>query len=68
MRPEQILNMIFRRFLNKAVQRGVDTGLRKMSGPEKELTPAERKQQRQARQMAKRARQAARAARRIGRM
>ncbi|MBP9182043.1 MAG: hypothetical protein KBF78_02835 [Fuscovulum sp.] len=62
----QILNMVFRKFLNRGINAGIDH-LSRRGKPPAEMTPAERQQAQQARDLAKRARQAARLTRRLGR-
>jgi hypothetical protein len=61
----QLLNMIFRMFLNRGINAGIDRVAGSGKSP-KDMTPEERRQAREARQTAKRAKQAIRAARRIG--
>ncbi len=60
----QILNMVMRTFMRKAINGGINKVVRGASAPE-DMTPQERKQMRQARQATKRARQAARMMRRM---
>ena len=75
---ERYINMILRMFVRRAVNKGMDAGIRavgrKMAAPEpNDHSPAvseaaRRKQDQQAVRQARRARKAVRSARRIGRM
>lgn len=66
MNANQLMNMIFRLFVRKAVSRGMDAGLDRMTrGREANANP---QQQQKTKQQVRQARQAARMARRAGRM
>lgn len=66
MNANQLINMIFRLFVRKAVSKGIDAGMNRMSGGRKANATPE--QQGQTKQQVRQARQAARMARRAGRM
>jgi hypothetical protein len=75
MNVNQLLNMVMRLFLRKAVNGGINAGMRKMTGgskakgaPRNPDQPAAPDQAAPSRQAVRRARQAARAARRMGKM
>lgn len=63
---QQLFNMIFRRAMNTAINKGIDHVARK-GRPPGQMTAEERKQANAARDMTKKARQAAKIARRLGR-
>lgn len=64
MNVNQILNMVLRMFMRKAVKGGINMAAQRGKTPA-EMSQAERQQMRASRQQAKRARQAARLMRRM---
>lgn len=70
MNLNQIINLITRIFVRKAVNSGINKGIdfaARRGKAAKDMTPAEHAQANSAREMAKKARKAARVTRRLGR-
>ncbi|KPP84607.1 MAG: hypothetical protein HLUCCO07_05775 [Rhodobacteraceae bacterium HLUCCO07] len=71
MNANQIINLVMRMFIRKAVGRGMNAGINRLAGKGKsreEMSPEERRKARQGKQSARRARQAMKMGRRIGKM
>lgn len=71
MNANQIINIIMRMFIRKAVNKGMDAGINRLAGKGKsreEMSPEERRAARGGKQAARRARQAMKMSRRAGRM
>lgn len=69
MSANQLINMALRILTRKAVNKGLNAGVKQMSkgnAAQGKLTPEERAARKQAQETAKRAKQAARLARRLG--
>ncbi len=66
MNANQIINMLLRMFMRKAVNKGIDMAARR-GKPPAEMTPEERAQAQIAKQTAGKAQKLARLARRMGR-
>ncbi|MGR3703105.1 MAG: hypothetical protein ACU0A4_13550 [Paracoccaceae bacterium] len=68
MNANQLINMILKIFLRKAVNGGINAGMRKMSGGKGAGSSGAPMDATQGKQAVRKARQAARAARRMGKM
>jgi len=71
MNANQIINLIMRMFVRKAVSKGMDAGISRIAGRGKapaDMTREERQQAKSAKHSARRARQGLKMSRRIGRL